>query len=70
MPRRTAYANFGDPRGRNRPREEGPIRVYIRWHQVLIAFISLTIGGVIRGILGKVTDHFNYRITKVLLIKR
>lgn len=53
MPRRTAYANFGDPRGRNRPREEGPVRVYIRWHQVLIAFISLTIGGVIRGILGK-----------------
>jgi hypothetical protein len=72
MPRRTAYANVnsGDPRGRNRPREEGPVRVYIRWHQVLIAFISLTIGGVIRGILGKVTDHFNYRITKVLLIKR
>jgi hypothetical protein len=55
MPRRTAY---DDPRRRNRPREEGPVRIFIRWHQVLIALISLTIGGVIRGILGQVTDHF------------
>ena len=60
MPRRTAYANvnFGDPRGRNRPRELGPVRIYIKWYQVLIALISLTIGGVIRGILGQVTDHY------------
>jgi len=50
MPRRTAY---DDPRRRNRPREEGPVRIFIRWHQVLIALISLTIGGVIRGILGQ-----------------
>ena len=56
MPRRTAY---DDPRRRNRPREEGPVRIFIRWHQVLIALISLTIGGVIRGILGQVTDHFS-----------
>ena len=62
MQRRTAYGNgnFGDPRRRNRPREEGPVRIFIRWHQVLIALISLTIGGVIRGILGQVTDHFKY----------
>ena len=59
MPRRTAYANvnFGDPRGRNQPPKEGPVRIYMKWHKVLIAFILLTIGGVIRGILGKVPDH-------------
>ena len=57
MPRRTAY---DDPRRRIRPREEGPVRIFIRWHQVLIALISLTIGGVIRGILGQVTDNFKY----------